>query len=281
MAVPPTLDLQGLLAEDQWIRRLARRLAGDGQGSEDLVQDAWVAALDARDPRPRELRPWLGGILRNLWTDAKRANQARGAREQAAARDEALASTSELVAELELRRNVAEALLALEEPYRRALYLRFFRDQSLAAIAAREGLALSTIHERIQSGLERLRARLDRERGGRRNWAVGLLALAEPARGSWVAALETLAMAGALKVAAPILAIGAGVAWWWIERAEPERASLAVAPAVPGPGEEPPAVELSSTETPGVRTELPAPSALSAPSAAARPQPPRIRGRVL
>src|SRR5262245_46885757 len=133
MAVPPTLDLQGLLAEDQWIRRLARKLAADRHGSEDLVQDAWVAALDARDPRPRELRPWLSGILRNLWTDAKRAQQARGARERAAARDEALDSTSELVAELELRRCVAEALLALEEPYRRALYLRFLQGRSRSA----------------------------------------------------------------------------------------------------------------------------------------------------
>ena len=28
MSVPPAFDLQGLLAEDQWVRRLARSLAG-------------------------------------------------------------------------------------------------------------------------------------------------------------------------------------------------------------------------------------------------------------
>src|SRR5262245_84825 len=127
MSVPPTLDLQGLLAEDQWIRRLARRLAGDAHAAEDLVQETFVAALDARAPRPRALRPWLRGILRNLWIDRERARNARDQRERVAARAETLDSTSELVAELELRKAVAEGLLALEEPYRRALYLRFFK----------------------------------------------------------------------------------------------------------------------------------------------------------
>ncbi|HEX6884453.1 MAG TPA: sigma-70 family RNA polymerase sigma factor [Planctomycetota bacterium] len=226
--MPPTLDLQGLLAEDQWIRRLARRLAGDAQAAEDLAQETWAAALGARGPRPRAVRPWLRGILRNLWIDRRRAGQARDRREAAVARDEALEATGELVAELELRQAVFEALLGLEEPYRRALYLRFFRDQSLASIAAREGLAVSSVHARIQQGLERLRARLDRARGGRRAWAVGLLALAEPARGSWITTtVEVLAMAGTLKVAASVLVVGAGLAWWWLERDGTPRATLA------------------------------------------------------
>src|SRR5206468_4093801 len=71
MSVPPAIDLQGLLAEDRWIRRLARRLAGDAHAAEDLVQETWAAALDVRQdaPRPHALRPWLRGILRNLWID--------------------------------------------------------------------------------------------------------------------------------------------------------------------------------------------------------------------
>ena len=283
MAVPPAFDLQGLLSEDQWIRRLARRLAGDGHAAEDLVQDTWAAALDAPRPRPRSLRPWLRGILRNVWIDRRRADDARGARERAASRDEALSSTGELVAELELRKCVAEALLELEEPYRRALYLRFFKDQSLKAIAAREGIALSSVHERIQQGLARLRARLDRAHGERRAWAVGLLALAAPARGSWLAAAETVAMAGALKVAAPILAVGAGVAWWWIERAEPERAAPAEAAAA-SPGTDRPAetMELARAGVPGsVRTELPPPSGPLSPPAGASEESLRIHGRVI
>ncbi len=216
MSVPPAFDLQGLLAEDQWIRRLARKLAGDAHAAEDLVQDTWAAALDARESaRPRALRPWLRGILRNLWSDAKSMHAARARREQRVARAEALEPTSELVAELELRKHLAEALLALEEPYRSALYLRFFRDHSLAAIGKRQGIAPSSAHERIQHGLVRLRARLDREHGGRRGaWAVGLLALAKPA-GVTTAAAEMIAMTGGLKLTASALVIGGGVAWFW------------------------------------------------------------------
>src|SRR5262245_3250419 len=281
MRVPPTAELQGLLAEDAWIRRLARRPAGDAEAADDLVQETWAAALSAGSDEPRKLRPWLRGVLRHLWIDGRRAQRSREARERAAARDEALDSTSELVAELELRRCVAEALLALEEPYRRALYLRFFKDQSLAAIAAREGLAVSSIHERIQQGLARLRARLDRERGDRRNWAVGLLALAAPARGPWVTAAETMAMAGTLKVAATVVAVGAGVAWWWIEHTEPERPALAEALAGTSPDATPRPVELSSAGTTnGVRSELPV-AVSPEPVAVASSAPRRIAGSVL
>ena len=57
MSVPPAFDLQGLLAEDQWIRRLARKLAGDPHAAEDLVQDTWAAALDSKPDAPRRARP--------------------------------------------------------------------------------------------------------------------------------------------------------------------------------------------------------------------------------
>ncbi len=231
MPVPPAFDLQGLLAEDQWIRRLARKLAGDAHTAEDLVQETWVAALavPTEAPRPRALRPWLRGILRNLWRDGRRSGAARAARERIVARAEALEPAGELVAELELRRCVAEALLALEEPYRSALYLRFFRDQSLAAIAKHQRIAPSSAHERIQQGLARLRTRLDREHGGRRGaWALGLLSLARPA-GVHVQAAEAIAMAGGLKVAASVLVLGSGAAWYWLAS---ERGAVPSAPAV-------------------------------------------------
>jgi len=283
MSVPPTLDLQGLLAEDQWIRRLARRLAGDEHASEDLVQDTWVAALDAHDPEPRNLRPWLRGILRNLWIDAKRAQRARGVRERAVSRDEALAGASELVAELELRKLVAEALLALEEPYRSALYLRFFKDQSLAAIAKRQGIGVTSAHERVQQGLARLRARLDKAHGGeRRTWAVGLLALTKPA-GAGAAVVEVLAMAGGLKLVASVVVIGGGVAWWWAEHgSEAEREPLAAATVVVDPAELPASklVPLEAGNGGGVRAESAAVPAYPPVPASSVPAASLVRGRV-
>lgn len=283
MSVPPAFDLQGLLAEDQWIRRLAQRLAGDAHAAEDLVQDAWVAALDARAeaPRPRALRPWMRGILRNLWSDAKRTRAAREQRELRVARDEALEPTSELVAELELRKQVAEALLALEEPYRSALYLRFFKDQSLATIARRQGIALSSAHERVQHGLARLRARLDQAHGGRRGaWSGGTPGAGEAA-GVGKAVAEAIAMAGGLKLAASVLVIGGGLAWFLVERwsGAPRAELAAAAPEAP-----PPKYELLPSAAPLVRTTLPTEPAAEppvAPVATGLVEPALFHGRVV
>lgn len=256
MSVPPAFDLSGLLAEDQWIRRLSRKLAADPHQAEDLVQDAWVAALSARDSgsRPRALRPWLSGVVRNLWIDWKRVGGQRTLRERRSARDEALPSAGELASELELRKQVAAALLELEEPYRRALYLRFFRDLSLRAIAEAEGVSITAVHERLHRGLARLRARLARESGKEKgSWAVALLALARP-DGPWHATLETLAMGIGMKAAVAVLALGGGMVWWWAERAEPERVSLAPVPVVAaGPEETEEPAELAGAVGPDVQ----------------------------
>lgn len=283
MSVVPAFDLQGLMAEDQWIRRLARKLAGDAHAAEDLVQDTWAAALDARgSARPRALRPWLRGILRNLWNDASRTRAARARRELRVARAEALEPTSELVAELELRKSVAEALLALEEPYRSALYLRFFRDQSLAAIAKHQGIAPSSAHERIQHGLARLRARLDRDHGGRRGaWVGGLLALARPA-GATTTIAEAIAMAGGAKLAASVLLIGGGVAWFWFQGGSegtrilsaPPPSSASVVPTLDGA----PALPTSSPARAPVASEG---NAAPLPSAEPEPEVVLVRGRVV
>ena len=285
MTVPPTLDLQGLLAEDQWIRRLARKLAGDAHSAEELAQETWVAALGSRQSAatPRALRPWLAGIVRHAWADLKGARAARDRRERLAARDEAVDSGGELVAELELRKRVADALLALEEPYRRALTLRFFRDQSLAAIAQREGIAVSTAHERVQHGLSLLRKRLDRDCGGRRAWAVGLFALAEPSR--WpMAATEAMAMASGLKLAASILVVGGGVAWWWSERRQ-ERAldSHELVVAREEPSVEPDGLELAALDEERLALQIPADAAERPRDANASPSPALafVRGRVI
>ena len=161
MTVPPAIELEALLGEERWVRALARRLVQDGNEADDLAQDAWVAALEARRVAP-DRRRWLAAVVRNLWLDLRRARGRRARRELEAARPERVAAHDELVAELELRQRVGRALLELEEPFRRTLTLRFFKDQSLPEIARAEGVALSTVHERIQRGLARLRARLDR-----------------------------------------------------------------------------------------------------------------------
>lgn len=233
MTVPPTHDLAGLLAEDRWMRSLARRLAADPHAADDLVQDAWVAALSSDGGRARVRRSWLGGVVRHLWRDLVHLGAQRARREERAARGEHLPSSGELAEELELRQRVATALLELEEPYRRTLTLRFFRELSLREIAEAEGLSIAAIHEREQRGLARLRARLVRDGRGRDSWAVALFALARP-RGWIGAGMETIAMASAWKLGtAAVVLVGGGVAWWFHADTRAERAQVATVAAEP------------------------------------------------
>ena len=178
MPQPP--EIEALLAEDGWIRRMARSLASDTDAAEDLAQDAWLAAL-ARPRAAREVRPWLYGVLRNLRRSDARGRRRREEREHDTARGEALPSTAEVVAEVTLRREIGEQLLGLEEPCRTALFLRFFRDLPLKEIAECTDVPLSTAHARVRRGLEQIRQRLDRAHGGDRGaWAVVMPLLAPP-----------------------------------------------------------------------------------------------------
>jgi len=49
----------------RWIRRMAGALLRDEAAAEDLVQEAWLAAL-TRPPSEGRLRPWLREVAHNL-----------------------------------------------------------------------------------------------------------------------------------------------------------------------------------------------------------------------
>lgn len=271
--------LEGLLDDDRWIRRLARGLVADPGTADDLAQETWVAALEAREGQAA--RPWLGRVLRNAWKDGLRGRARRARREEGAARAEATPGADELVAELELRERVARALRELEEPYRTALVLRYFRDESLSAIARREKVAVSTIHERLERGLERLRARLDAEHGGRRGaWAVTMLTLARRP-GAVVGPLEVLTMTAGLKTAVALTVLGSAAAWWF---SEAERAGgTEPLPAVPEVAESAPTPaphEAQPLEPAGTREALPATPSVPTPVLALT-NGPEIVGRVV
>ena len=168
-------EIERLMREDAWLRRLAGGLVPDAALADDVVQDTWVAALS--QPRaPQRLRPWLRVVARNALRQIQRGEARRTKRQEIVARREALPSTASVVEDVSGRREVADALLRLDEPYRTTLYRRFFLDHSLKEIAEAEALALATVHHRIEVGLERMRTDLDRAHGGeRRAWATALL----------------------------------------------------------------------------------------------------------
>src|SRR5688572_25556976 len=128
-----------------WLRRLASSLVRDEDRARDLEQETWRLALEHPPASRANLRGWLATIATNLARSGSRAAGAREARERAVARAERIAAADELAAEAELSRALVGHVLALDEPYRTTLLLRYFRDLSPAQIAAREGVPANTV----------------------------------------------------------------------------------------------------------------------------------------
>jgi len=257
----PRSDPEALLAQRPWVKRVARALVRDGSRAEDLEQAVWLRALEK--PRAvRSPRAWLGTALRNAASDLFRGDGRRRRREEAAAKPEAAPAVDEAVARAEALRRAVDAALALREPYRTAVVLRFFEDLSPPEIAKRLQVPLETVRTRLRRALEQLRDALDADHGGdRRAWMALLLPLAgrgpfpglpgapaAPAQpGAWSGAdaacraadaawREGLAMTAKAAFAAGLgtaFAVGAG--WWLLQGMEPSPDPAPVPPAPVSP----------------------------------------------
>jgi hypothetical protein len=88
-----------------------------------------------------------------------------------------LPSASDTAERLEMQRRLVDALAGLEEPLRTTIVARYFDGMSAVEIAERERVPASTVRGRLMRGIEALRTRLDRDCGGRANWAMGFVSL--------------------------------------------------------------------------------------------------------
>src|SRR5688572_10063006 len=205
-----------------FLMRLARGLLGDEHLAEDVAQEALAAALEHPPREPGALRAWLARTARNLALNRRTSAVRRTQREEAAARPEATDAQGEALERLELQRVVFEQVLALDEPKRAALFLRYHENLEPVAIAARLGVPVKTVKTRLARGLAELRERLEPRFGDRRALGLALLRLAEaPALG-----IAAKLAAGGLAMKW-LLGLAAAVALWWTwqgtrqERGEP------------------------------------------------------------
>ena len=273
---------EALLSESDWVRRLARRLVKDVAEAEDLAQEALSRGLE-QGPEAVSLRAWLGGVVRNLARQGHRSSARRKAREASVARDERLPSAAEALERLQLQQGVVRAVLALEEPYRSTVVLRFYDDLAPRAIAKREGVPVATVKTRLARGLAQLRARLDHEHGGDgRSWALVLLPLATGGRGLVPLATGVLAVNTLVKLGLSAAALAAIV--FLVARREAKAPPLVAEAASGAPIAElapAPAVEVDA-RAPAVREEISAAPEVAPEVAASAPAPAAtISGRVI
>ncbi|HEX6811651.1 MAG TPA: sigma-70 family RNA polymerase sigma factor [Planctomycetota bacterium] len=217
-----------LLREMTWLRRLARSLVADQATADDLAGDTLAVWLANRTPL-RNVRAWLRKVLRHRADRHRRREQLRERGEGAAARSEPLPAVDEALHTAQLHRAVADAVLALAEPSRSAVVLRYLEDLPLHEVARRLRVPAETARTRIKRGIEQLRARLDERYGNRASWAA--LLTAHPA----LPALPSLTLLMGTKslLAASAIAIAAVLSLWLTRDPTPPPAVLSQAASVP------------------------------------------------
>ncbi|HVG94538.1 MAG TPA: sigma-70 family RNA polymerase sigma factor, partial [Planctomycetota bacterium] len=262
----PALD--DVLAHADFVRGVARAVLGGDDRVEDVVQDTWLVAARQRPRRASALRAWLAVVARNLAYRVLRGSKRRALRERKAARTEGLPDAAEIAEREEVRSRLVAALLALEEPYRSALLLRYYEDLSVPEVALRLGVPLETARTRLRRGLDRLRERLGARRPDtRRSLAVLVVPSAiRSGPSSWPALLGVVAVKKALAVAVAVLllvALGWTVLGPWLTREQAPETAPSQA-AVLDPRDATPT--LAAPAAPTVR----APAVAATPSATGR-----------
>lgn len=195
-----------LLAYEPFIRSIARTLIADESRVSDIVQETMLRALTKPPRQEGSFKGWLGRVTRNLAVDERRRDGTRKHREKVVAREEA----SEDARGLELHGNLVAAVLALDEPYKNVVLLRYYRDMSPTQIAKKLDRKPATVRSQLKRAHELLKERMDHEfNGDRTAW----VALCVP-----LAAKRTAVLSGSvvLTVAAALLAatVAATVHWW-------------------------------------------------------------------
>ncbi|MBL8842107.1 MAG: sigma-70 family RNA polymerase sigma factor [Planctomycetes bacterium] len=181
--LPDPLPLDDVIAQQRFLRSVARQLVRDAATADDVVQESYLRALEEPHARPRSVRAWLGRVVANLAHDRRRGELRRERREQevasaAGCSTPADRSPAAIAARVEMQRRLAERVLALAPAYRDVVLLHHFEGLSVAETAARLSVPLETARTRLRRALEQLRTQLEGELGGRGELLAALLPLA-------------------------------------------------------------------------------------------------------
>lgn len=195
------MQMEQLVAETGWLRRLALALVKDEAAADDLVQDTYDVAATQAPTDGRPLKPWLARVLWNRVRMRSRSARRRQAREHAFGELAAPpARPDEIVSRLELQRMLAGFVLELAPAYRDVLLLHYFEGLTSTQIGTRLGISAGTVRWRLKHAIAELRDRLE-ERSPNRAWLAPLAAFARHVPRAKVALLPKLIFAALIAVA--------------------------------------------------------------------------------
>ena len=141
---------------------IARRLLGNVEDAEDLVQEAFMRALDhlGSFDSTRSFAPWFYKLLINTGLNARKARALRAAEPEQGEAPSRGASPLELTERQEIRERFAAALAAL--PPRQRLVVSMFEVDGLSTteIAHSLGITAETVRWHNHQARQSLRAAL-------------------------------------------------------------------------------------------------------------------------
>lgn len=268
---PRPVDPEELLPHAGWLRAIARNLIRDADLADDVVQQAFVAAIELppRDGVP--IRAWLARVGRNISINTLRATSRRRAHETAVPAGPSPDSPGEAVARAEAMRVVFDAVMALDPPLRDVILARFFDELDWSATAHRLGIPVETARTRMKRAIALLRERLDRNFGSRSAWALVLSRWDRVTPATRVAphisapSVATSAAGGtvmglAVKLSAAAAVVLAATIGWWAVRDDGTSRSGPTGPVAMTTREAPAESARARAKRPG------APDALESPS---------------
>lgn len=138
-------------------------LTHHSQDAEDIVQHAFLKAMETAEGSIRDFKPWLFRVCRNEWLQMLRKRKredgdAEKALEQAA--DDAPLPEAELIREEEYRALYRE-LMALSPEKREVLELFYFSECSIREIAKIVGRTEGSVKTMLSRARAELRERLE------------------------------------------------------------------------------------------------------------------------
>ena len=220
-----------LIQHEAFVRKTLRGLLRDDRRVDEAMQETWLRVLQRPRALPQEPRSWLAKVARHCAVSGWRSERRRQVREAQVAAPGSAESADASLGRLETRQRVVAATLALDEPYRSVVVLRYEQDLEIAAIAERLGRSAATVRSQLSRAHTLLRERLDHEFGGRERWAVlaaPLLGRAATAPATGLGAMLLLGGTAAVAAAA-VVWFGFGEAPVPVAAGSHEVATLAVA----------------------------------------------------
>ncbi|MBK7645125.1 MAG: sigma-70 family RNA polymerase sigma factor [Planctomycetes bacterium] len=158
------------------LRRLAGYLVHDPGGADDVVQEAWLAALERPPSEVRTLSEWMHVVVRRLAQKLARRERRRADVEALVAiRDEA-EFDAEIDSRLAMQQLLRAAVDEVAEPARAVLVAHYFDGRTLESVAEELQRPLETVRTQRRRGLAELRAVLERRHKGDRSAWAGFLA---------------------------------------------------------------------------------------------------------